>query len=362
MRESLEPGRDAGLDDEFNELAGSDAQFSLVSMVATGVRHGRLILLCGLAFALLQSLRGLVGDRTYTTTTIFMIEHGSNSFNRALALASSFGLGPVADGPQLSVYLVERVLGSRPLRDSVGVRRYHVMVDDKLEPVSLPGLLEIEARNEFRRSREVRRWLEGAVRVQRDIASGIFTVRVRTRWPHVSRDVAAYLIDELNNLTIELRQSQFEDRAAFIERQLDQANAARAKAEQELLAFRKANRDFGEWSELAMDNGRLQAEFNRMHDRYDRLQAAFADAQVEALRDTPTMAVIQSPFLPRRPDSRAIALAGTAGLMGGCLMTFVAVLLIQYVKRTPSAAVGELREAWDDFAAPIPVLRRLSRP
>ena len=360
MRESLDPGRDAGLDDEFNELAGSDAQFSLVSIVAMGVRHGRLILLCGLAFALLQSLRGLVGDRTYTTTTIFMIEHGSNSFNQALALATRFGLGP-ANGPQLSVYLVERVLGSRPLRDSVGARRYHVMVDDKLEPVSLPELLEIEARNEFRRSREVRRWLEGAVRVQRDIASGIFTVRVRTRWPHVSRDVATYLIDELNNLTVELRQSQFEDRAAFIERQLDQANAAKVKTEQALLAFRQANRDYGDWSELAMEHRRLQAEFNRMQDRYDGLQTAFADAQVEALRDTPTMSVIQPSFLPRRPDSRQIALAGTAGLMGGCLMTFVAVLLVQYVKRTPSAVLGELRKAWDDFAAPIPVLRRLTR-
>lgn len=361
MRESLDPGRDAGLDDEFNEPDGSDAQFSLVSIVATGVRHGRLILLCGLAFAFLQSLRGLVGDRTYTTTTVFMIEQGSNSFNRAIALASRFGLGSVADGQLLSVYLVERVLGSRPLRDSVGARRYHVMVDGKLEPVSLPGLLEIEARNEFRRSREVRRWLGDAVRVQRDIASGIFTVRVRTRWPHVSRDVATYLIDELNNHTIELRQSRSEQAAASIEPQLNQANAAMVEAEQELLAFRKANRDFGEWSELAMENRRLQAEFNRLSDRYDDLRAAFADAQAEALRDTPTMVVVQPSFLPRRPDSRQIAFAGTAGLIGGCLMTFVAVLLVQYVKRTPSAAVGELRKAWDDFAAPIPVLRRLSR-
>lgn len=361
MRESLDPGRDVGLDDEFDEPDRSDGQFSLVSIAATGVRHGRLILLCGLAFALLQSLRGLVGDRTYTTTTVFMIESGSNSINRAMELASRFGLSSAVGGQLLSVYLIERLLGSRPLRDSVGARGYHVMVDGKLEPVSLPGLLEIESRNEFRRSREVRRWMERAVRVQRDIASGIFTVRVRTRWPHVSRDVATYMIDELNNHTIEMRQSRSEHHAVFIEQQLSQANAARAEAEQEVLAFRRANRDFGEWSDLAMENQRLQSEFDRLNNRYDYLQTAFTDAQIEALRDTPTMSVIQSPFLPRRPDPRQVAFAGTAGLMSGCLMAFVGVLLVQYLKRTPSAAIGELRKAWDDFAAPIPVLRRLSR-
>lgn len=360
MKESLDPSRTADLGDA-SEEPNESTQFSWVSLLAAGVRHGRLILLCGVALALLQSLRGLVGERTYTTTAVFMTERASGQITQALQLAARFGLGAGVSSSTPSVYLIERALRSRPLRDSVASRSYRTMVDGELEPALLPELLEIESRNEFQKMRRTRQWLGRAMQVQRDLASGIFTVRVRTRWPHVSRDVATYVIDELNDLTVELRQATPEADVGFLEGRLRQTKAARDSAEQAWLAFRSANRDFGPWSPLTLEGQRLQAQFDRLDGRYEYLLTVYADAMTEALRDTPVIAVIQPPYLPMRPDSRQIAFSGTSGLVGGCLLAFLAVIVAQYAKRPPSAAFGELREAWDNFAAPIPILRRLFR-
>ena len=199
------------------------------------------------------------------------------------------------------------------------------------------------------------------MQAQIDLASGIATVRVRTRWPHVSRDVASYMVDELNARIITLRQPGSEADVAFIEEQLRQAKTDRDAAEQAWLAFRDANRVFVDWSPLAVENGRLRADVSRLNGRYEALQAAYTEATTNLLRDTRFIAVIEPPFLPGRANSRQVALSGTSGLVGGCLLAFMAVLVVQYLGRAPSADFGELRKAWYEFAAPIPILRRLFR-
>ncbi len=358
MRESPDRTPRPSAENEFSGPERRGTSFSLLSLAATALRHGRLILLCGFGFSLLAAGRRAIQEAKYTSTAVFMTERSSGVTNQTIQLASRLGLVNGSSSISSPVLLRE-LLVSRVVLDSVGGGRYEVMRGDSLTVSSLAELLEIEPGNEFRRTRRIRAWLRSAVNVRRDVASGFIHVSASTPWPRVSQGVVARMLEEVDRFNVHIRQSSAHATQAFIEDQMRLVVADLSSAQAALQTFREQNRSFGSWSPLSAELDRLDSEVRRQRVLYESLTTTYANAQIEAKRDTPVITVIQDPFLPHRPDSRGLALGSSSGFVAGCLIAFLAVLVMRHYMHLPDSSRQELIGAARDLFAQIPFLRRL---
>lgn len=361
MQEPPGPARHADGNDE-SRVPFRGEPFSVASLLATGLRHGHLILLCGAAFVLLQTARRLLPDATYTSSAIFMTERTTTMRGQVGELARRLGFGAPDGNSRISPSVLEQLLGSRPVMDSVARGLYEVVEDDRLMRATLPEILEVKARSPEGRARRVRGWLRSAVHLRVDLPTGLIYLQVRTKWPRLSQAVAERMVEEVDWFNIQLRQERALRTEAFIAERIAEVVEEKDSAEAALQGFRAQNRVYGEWSPLSVQADRLAAEVVRLQLLYASLMETHSDAQIEAVRDTPVVTVLQQPFLPHRPDSRGLGLGIPSAFLTGCLLAFLAVFVVEHYRNSASASRAQLLDAARQFLDQLPFLRRIVRP
>lgn len=365
MREEAGPsggaGSLAGARDATAEDGEPKFQFSLVWLVATLLRHGRLILISALALSSVDTARRLLAKPEYRTQTVFRAQRQeANRLTAALDLAQRLGFGRGAHGTTPLHF--KQVLESRSVLDSVGSRSYAIETEDGLDRRYLADLVDIRASDEAIKQRRVRGWLRRAIFVETNLQLGSVSIAVQTRWPHLSQGIAQQLVLEVDRFNVETRQTGSRAERMFIEKQLDSAFVNLRAAERALQEFKDTNRNFGDWSPLTVERARLEEEVRQSRRLYGNLRLMYDEARVAEVRDTPVITVLQRPFLPIRPVSRGLILGASSGFMAGGLAACMAVLFGQYYLSAASATGRrELRMAWDHFAAAIPVLSNLKK-
>jgi uncharacterized protein involved in exopolysaccharide biosynthesis len=256
----------------------------------------------GIAIAIVL---GLLKAPQYTAVFSFVPQSTQDQTRSGLAtLAGQFGIpiGMIGGGtqpPQLYADLIKtREVLSRVARDSV--------LTGEGTRIPLSAYLGVATKDSLTTMEQVVRVLRGRVIVANveSRATGAVTVRVKTRSPQVSLQIAHGLLDGLNQFNRVTRQSQAGEERRFTEGRLAAARASLRAAEDALQQFLQANRAFGNSPQLTFAQERLQREVSLHQQVVMGLAQLYEDARIREVRDTPVITLIERPTLPVLPDPR----------------------------------------------------------
>ncbi|UCC24253.1 MAG: hypothetical protein JSU98_10995 [Gemmatimonadales bacterium] len=329
---------------------------SLWDVLAVLLLRRRIIVRAVLLVAFLAILTTLARDRTWTTTTYFRPQ-GSSGASQLVSLASQFGVnvGGGDEGETPAFY--QGLLATREVLSRVASESYRV----NGQSVPLATLLEIEGETPELRLQRVIEWLrERAVSVSVGRETGTVTVDVRTRWPELSQAIGQSLLDEVSRFNLETRQSQARAERGFIEERLEVAEQDLRDAEAALQEFLQNNRAFGEFSQARLEADRLGRDVLNRQQVYNTLLQSYEQARISEVRDTPVITVLQSPYLPPKPDGRGLTLRLALGVvLGGMLGVVLAFTLevLQAPMEDGDPARRNFQEALAGLLAAFPFRR-----
>jgi len=256
--------------------------------------------------------------KTYTSTFSFLPQTGQEQVPAGLAsLVGQLGIAiPARGGLSQSPELYADILTTREVLAPIAADSFPVSEDAGL-PMPLSRFLRVRGEN----TGEV---LENTVRALRTNVvatrvatgtTGMVTVTVRTKSPHVSHAIAGRLLEGLNHFNLVTRQSQARQERLFAEGRLKEAQAALRSVEDSLLRFLETNREFNTPTP-AFDHDRLQRSVQFQQQIVTSLAQEYELNRLREARDTPVITVIEQPTVPLFPDPRLrllILFLGTAG-------------------------------------------------
>jgi uncharacterized protein involved in exopolysaccharide biosynthesis len=169
------------------------------------------------------------------------------------------------------------------------------------------------------------------MKVTVDRPTGIVRFTVRTRNRQLSALVARRTLDLVNDFNLRRRQT-----AAGAEREFDLKRAHAALdtlrgAEQALADFRTTNIDFSRSPRLATREAELQRRVTLAQQIYTTIAQRYEIANIEAVRNTPVVTVIEAPegLVEARPRRTALILLGVVGV--GVLLAIAIALSLERV-------------------------------
>ena len=307
-----------------------------------------------IAAAVASAVLALVLPREWTAQVVLLpTDDGDGAFPSSLSgLASSFGLSfPFGHASQSDLYPAiltsDRLLGR--------------LLDAKFRPE--PGLPETsllailapkEDDSHAARMKAVRRLRKRVVHAQKDSETGLVSLEVSTRAASLSADVANALTTLLETYLIEVRQQDGAKNRAFIDGRLTEASAALTGAEGRLTKFREANRRITGSPELQVVEGRLQRDVMIQEQVFLELRKQKEIADIEAVKNTPVLKVLDDAQAPIRPSKPLRTLMVAAGLLLGAFVSVTWVLL-----RTALRSAPDLADALSPLAADAKRLLRV---
>ena len=294
-------------------------------------RHLRLMVALPVSLGLVAGGASLLRSREFAARAAFLSTEPSSAsggIGSLGAIASQLGIpalsaiasGSAALGPQFYGDL----LGSSALLHALVVTRFDVSHPGEYDGVPYSGTLvdylggdgktqgdrEIDAMNKFTKHFLV---------VNVDRPTGVVRFQVRTKNRLLSALVARRMLDLVNDFNLRRRQTQAGNERDFAARRSAASADSLRSAERALSDFRTANIDFSRSPRLAERENELQRRVAMAQQIYTTIAQRYELANLEAVRNTPVITVLDSPeglVEPRPRYTVAIAAAGFAlGLM-----------------------------------------------
>jgi uncharacterized protein involved in exopolysaccharide biosynthesis len=158
-----------------------------------------------------------------------------------------------------------------------------------------------------------------------DREAGLVTVRVSTRWPSVSEQLAQALRDAVEHFNLHARRSQASAEQAFLAERLDTARGELVRSELALQEFLLRNRSWSNDPRLAFEHDRLEREIGLRQNVYTVVSQSFEQARAAAVRNTPSVSLVETGRMPLVGDRRYTLLkaATTTIVSFGVLLTFL---------------------------------------
>lgn len=185
--------------------------------------------------------------------------------------------------------------------------------------------------------------------VSADAVSGIVQVKVETRWPSLSAAIAQQVLSQVTAFDLRTQQSQAAAQAAFVESQTMQAKGRLRDAENRLEDFLQRNRQYASDPALSFQYQRLTRDLGIEEQLYTSLVQGLEQASMDAVRNTPTISVVEPPVAPVQPDSRLFVLKVIAALVIGSLLGIILALALEaasVARRVSESDVAAFHSAW----------------
>lgn len=340
-----------------------DDHLTGVRLAIIVLRHRALIAGMALLAALVTGVVVLLLPRQYKAEASFVPQTRKPPSSLS-GLASQLGINlALADANQSPAFYVD-LIGSRAILEQAVDSAYTFMTPDGKVSASL-----IDVYHSRGRTPALRR--ESAIkRLGRDLAAtavsrtGVVDVAFTGPNPDLARAVTERLLDLLNRFNLETRQSQASAERKFTQARLEETRQALRVAEDRVERFLQSNRDFRNSPQLSFQKERLDRDVNMQQQLFTTLAQAFHQAEIEEVRDTPVLTVLQQPEAPVRPVSRRLLLKVLlAFVAGAAAATFIAVARaateaqrrqaspdFEELERLRSAARADLRRVWRPLA------------
>jgi hypothetical protein len=258
-------------------------------------------------------------------------------------LASQLGVSlPSIDASQSPDFYAD-LLATPDVLGQLALTEYKVSVGGDTIRGTLVDLYDIDEGDSGKTLAEAIRTLsEKILDISFNRQTSIVSVDVRTKWRDLSYEVAARLLDLVNEFNLNRLQLQAGQERRFLGERVDTARAELRRAEGALEMFLERNRSYPNSPALVFEHDRLQREIGLRQDVYSMLTQSYEQARMQAVRNTPSISLIQHPVPALRYDRLHIALKALAGLLGGAVLTFLVLLVAE-------AAREQMARAPQDF-------------
>jgi uncharacterized protein involved in exopolysaccharide biosynthesis len=279
----------------------------------------------------------------YVATASFIPQGAEQGRSGLSALAGQFGISVpsanLSQSPQFYAdLLTARVILAPMARDTLTVPEV------RPQPIYFPDLLEIPPGPIDRRAETARLSLVRFIDKKVSVTTGSVTVSVSTPWRSASLEIAARLLDRVNEFNLHTRQSQAAAERRFVEGRLSEARETLRTAENRLQLFLTSNRQVMGSPELTFDRDRLQREVNMQQQIVSTLAEAYEDTRVREVRDTPVITVIEPAAVAMNPASRRRGLHVVIGVMLGAFAGLVIALFREMIDRRRATGDPHLDE------------------
>lgn len=296
--------------------------------------HWRFVGGMALAAAVLAAIAVLLIPRTYTSDAAFQAESAqSPALSGALAgLASQLGalqLGQMTN-PQFfadlltSNQVIERIAAARfPWRDGMA---------------PLATIYGYEKKEEAQRNDLTARRLRRSITVNTALRTGVVYYSVDAGSPELARSLAETTFVVLNEANITLRQSRAAAELEFTAKRADDARQELNRAEDQLTGFYARNRVISGSPALQTMESRLRRSVEVAQTVYTQLRLQEEQAAIQALRNTPSITLVDRATTPLRPSAPRRRLSVVAGFVVGLFAAIGWLLLTSNGKQVPRLA------------------------
>jgi uncharacterized protein involved in exopolysaccharide biosynthesis len=162
-----------------------------------------------------------------------------------------------------------------------------------------------------RRSETMLRKLNKAIDLTVDARTGVIRIAFAAPSPELSAAALDSLVSMTNRFAVDNLQARARARRQFTQDQVNQAKADLEAAEDSLRVFIQKNRRIEDSPSLQFENSRLGRRVTLRQDLYVSLSRELEQAQIDELRNTPVLRIIDPPKPParhERPRRRAYVL------------------------------------------------------
>lgn len=328
-------------------MGASGAELGLRNAWATIRRHARAIIAAPVLLAGLVVAMTLLKSRTYTATASFMPRSAADSRMSMLGgLAAQFGVNVPTGDPSQSPDFYADLLLSRPIVKQVVESNYAIVDDGQRRQGTLVDFLEADGSTPPRRVEAAIKKLRGRVAVSKNLKTGVITLRVATRWPDLSRQVAQTFLDRVNSFNLASKRQRGVADQAFAQERMDSLMVELNLAEDRLAEFERRNRQWQDSPTLALDHDRLSRAVSIHQQIVVSFSQLYEQTRIEATRGTPVITVVESPEAPAIPDPRMLVLKTLLALVlggAGAIVTALALDWYRQMRRelaSPAVAVS----------------------
>lgn len=306
---------------------------SVLGVTNVVLRNRRTVVAVTLVVAVVASVLALMAPRRYSSTASF-IPAGRHAASPAAGLAAQFGISmPTGDAQQSPDFYVA-LLHSKVVLDDVIVARYAFETKDGPYQGTLLDYYGGRVGPLPKRRDVALRALNDQIATGTSLKTGGVTLTVTSASPTLAADIARNLLSALDRFNRRRQQSQSGLEKQFMEDQMDAAGADLRVAEERMQSFQEQNRDYIRSPRLSFEHERLMRDITMRQGLYSSLAQSYAQARMDAVRDNPSVTVLEAPEVPADHDPRGLIRTGVLALFAGLLLGIFVAFFREHVVRT----------------------------
>ncbi len=310
-----------------------EGELSLFAMGSMILRQRRRLALWSLAGAVAAALSVVAKPAEYRSTATFISSQGTDASRSGLSsLAGQLGVALPSGNQTLSPEFYARLVTARPLLEAVAHDTF-VVAEQEGKRVSFTQLFEIPSGSAAARNEKSVKLLGDLISASFSKMTGIIEVNVATKWPSVSQQIAARMLEAVNEFNQGTRREQAVAERKFVEGRLIVVGAALRDAEDRMQRFLKTNRQYAGSPELTFQFDRLQRDLELQQSVYSSLTQSYEEVRIREVRDTPAITVIEPPIVPTMAEPRGRVVRTLLGLLLGAMVGVIVAVLTEAVAR-----------------------------
>jgi uncharacterized protein involved in exopolysaccharide biosynthesis len=286
------------------------------------VVHRRTIMVTALIIAAISALVALMRPREYVATVVFTPSSDPRpGIGAAGGIASQLGLqfNLGAGGDDIDFYAA--LIESRELLLRTVEWKYTVRAKNGApQSGDLIRLLEIKGDSPAdQRNRAIEK-LGEMIAVRTNPRANIIEVKVSSRWPDLSEEIAARIFSYVNEFNLERRQSQAAAERKFVQARVEAESTSLAESEAAATEFLRTNRTYLNSPTLSLRYDRLRRNVDRHQEVFTSLLQSLEHARLDEVRNTPVVTAIDLPAGSAVPKPKGVILGGFIGLFFGAFL------------------------------------------
>lgn len=314
---------------------------AVAQYLAASRRHKRLLVALPLTLAVIAMAGSLLRPRMYTARAAFLASEPSSmsgSLGALSSVASQLGIPALsavaASTAGLSTQFYGDLLTSNTVLHALVTERFNASKADENGGKPFTGTLVeyFEPSGKTPTDNELsamKSFVNQMLVLNVDRTTGIVRLEVRTKNRLLSAMVARRLLDFVNEFNLRRRQTQAGAEREFTARRARAALDSLHSAETGLADFRTMNIDFSRSPRLATRESELQRRVSLAQQIYTTIAQRYELANIEAVRNTPVITVIDAPEGLVGAQSRHTREITLAAFLVGLITACVVVLRVE---------------------------------
>jgi len=267
-----------------------------------------------------------------STATIFPSFGESGNNSNLLSMASNFGISLPSQFKEtdiLSADMYPAIIKSRTLAKTVLGKEFNSGGND--EGMSLLSILTepkdfINADSSKIIAKMIKYFSEEIVNISQNPETPLFTLKILTKDPLLSAQIASTVIEELDKLQIEFKSHEILQKKEFIEERIKDVEIELRKTERTLEKFRMQNKQISYSPSLLLEQERLERETQVQTEVYISLKQQYETVKIEEVQETSFVQVLDKPNIPNKPSKpRKMFVLFFAVFGGGTLGILIAI-------------------------------------